>query len=226
MSMKKDLAFIISGAVLFLAAALIPESLSVFKLIVYLAAFIVSGLEVIINAFKGIVKGNIFNENTLMVIAAAGAFIIKEYPEAVFVVLFYRVGEMFEDFAVSRSRKSISEVMNICPEYANLLKDGQTVKADPEDVKIGDIIVVGAGEKVPLDGVVIKGKSFIETSALTGESVPREIGENDEILSGCINQNGVLTVKVTKTFEDSTVSKILELVETASSKKSKSKVTS
>ena len=222
MSMKKDLTFIISGAVLFLAAALIPESLSVFKLIVYLAAFIVSGLEVIINAFKGIVKGNIFNENTLMVIAAAGAFIIKEYPEAVFVVLFYRVGEMFEDFAVSRSRKSISEVMNICPEYANLLKDGQTVKADPEDVKIGDIIVVGAGEKVPLDGVVIKGKSFIETSALTGESVPREIGENDEILSGCINQNGVLTVKVTKTFEDSTVSKILELVETASSKKSKS----
>lgn len=220
--MKKDIAFIVSGAVLFIAAMFVPDSMNILKFILFLTAFIVSGAEVLINAVKGVVHGNVFNENTLMVVAAIGAFFIKEYPEAVFVVLFYRVGELFENYAVKKSRKSISDVMNICPEYANLVKDGSTQRVEPDEVNIGDIISVAAGEKIPLDGVVISGSSFVDTSALTGESVPREVKENDEILSGCINKNGVLTIKVTKSFDDSTVSRILELVETASAKKSKS----
>lgn len=220
--MKKDIAFLSVGVVLFAAALLVPEEMNILRFVLFLAAFIASGAKVIVNAFKGIAKGNIFNENTLMVVAAIGAFCIKEYPEAVFVVLFYRVGEMFEDYAVKKSRKSISEVMNICPDYANLLVEGKTEKVDPDDVEIGDLILVGAGEKVPLDGVVISGSSFVDTSALTGESVPGKVKENDEILSGCINQSGTLTVKVTKSFEDSTVSRILELVETASARKSTS----
>jgi len=220
--MKKDLVLLIAGAVLFISALFVPESMNILRFCLFLSAFVSSGLKVIVSAVKGMAKGNIFNENTLMVVAAIGAFCIKEYPEAVFVVLFYRVGEMFEDYAVKKSRKSISEVMNICPDYANLLTDGKLTKVDPDEVEIGDIIVVGAGERVPLDGVVINGKSFLDTSALTGESVPREVHENDEILSGCINREGTLTVKVTKTFDDSTVSRILELVETASAKKSTS----
>lgn len=221
-NMKKDFVLLIAGVVLFVSALFVPESMNILRFCLFLAAFIASGLKVIVSAVKGIAKGNIFNENTLMVVAAIGAFCIKEYPEAVFVVLFYRVGEMFEDYAVRKSRKSISEVMNICPDYANLLSDGKVTKVDPDDVEIGDIIVVGAGERVPLDGVVVSGKSFVDTSALTGESVPREVHENDEILSGCINKEGTLTVKVTKIFDDSTVSRILELVETASAKKSTS----
>lgn len=220
--MKKKIAVIAAGAVLLIAAMFIPEENNILRFAVFLAAFIVSGTEVLISAVKGIVKGSIFNENTLMIVAAIGAFCIKEYPEAVFVMLFYRVGEMFEDYAVRKSRKSISDVMNICPEYANLICDGKIQKVDPDEVEIGDLISVAAGEKVPLDGVVVSGSSFVDTSALTGESVPREVGENDEILSGCINGNSVLTVRVTKAFEDSTVSRILDLVETASAKKSTS----
>lgn len=220
--MKKDKIFLIIGAVLFVAALFIPENAEILRFVGFLAAFIFCGMKVIISAFKGIIKGNIFNENTLMVVAAVGAFCIKEYPEAVFVVLFYRVGEMFEDYAVKKSRKSISEVMNICPDYANLLVDGKTERVDPDEVEIGDMIVVGVGERVALDGIVVSGNSFLDTSALTGESVPREVKEGDEILSGCINKNAVLTVRVTKSFDDSTVSRILELVETASSRKSSS----
>lgn len=220
--MKKDKIFLIIGAVLFVAALFVPENAEILRFVGFLAAFIFCGMKVIISAFKGIIKGNIFNENTLMVVAAVGAFCIKEYPEAVFVVLFYRVGEMFEDYAVKKSRKSISEVMNICPDYANLLVDGKTERVDPDDVDIGDMIVVGVGERVALDGIVVSGNSFLDTSALTGESVPREVKEGDEILSGCINKNAVLTVRVTKSFDDSTVSRILELVETASSRKSSS----
>lgn len=220
--MKKDKIFLIIGAVLFVAALFIPENAEILRFVGFLAAFIFCGMKVIISAFKGIIKGNIFNENTLMVVAAVGAFCIKEYPEAVFVVLFYRVGEMFEDYAVKKSRKSISEVMNICPDYANLLVDGKTERVDPDEVDIGDMIVVGVGERVALDGIVVSGNSFLDTSALTGESVPREVKEGDEILSGCINKNAVLTVRVTKSFDDSTVSRILELVETASSRKSSS----
>lgn len=220
--MKKKLIEIIIGAVLLVTAVLLPENLSIVSLILYIAAFAVSGFVVVRSAFRGIFKGNVFNENTLMVIAAVGAFIIGEYPEAVFVVIFYRVGEMFEDYAVKKSRNSIREVMNICPDYANLVKDGITERVDPDEVRVGDVISVAAGEKVPLDGVVVSGDSYVDTSALTGESVPWHAGENDEILSGCINGNGVLTIKVTKTFEDSTVSRILDLVETASARKSTS----
>ena len=220
--MKKEILLLISGAVLFVSAFFVPEELNMLRFILFLLAFIFSGMKVIISAVKGIAKGNIFNENTLMVVAAVGAFCIKEYPEAVFVVLFYRVGELFEDYAVKKSRKSISDVMNICPDYANLLIDGKTEKVDPDDVEIGDMIVVGAGERVALDGIVVSGKSFLDTSALTGESVPREVNEGDEILSGCINKNATLTVRVTKSFDDSTVSRILELVETASARKSSS----
>ena len=220
--MKKDKIFLIIGAVLFVAALFVPENAEILRFVGFLAAFIFCGMKVIISAFKGIIKGNIFNENTLMVVAAVGAFCIKEYPEAVFVVLFYRVGEMFEDYAVKKSRKSISEVMNICPDYANLLVDGKTERVDPDEVEIGDNIIVGVGERVALDGIVVSGNSFLDTSALTGESVPREVKAGDEILSGCINKNAVLTVRVTKSFDDSTVSRILELVETASSRKSSS----
>lgn len=220
--MKKDIAFLSVGVVLFAAALFVPEEMNILRFILFLLAFLASGFEVIISAVKGIAKGNVFNENTLMVVAAIGAFCIKEYPEAVFVVLFYRVGEMFEDYAVKKSRKSIGEVMNICPDYANLLVDGKTEKVDPDEVETGDFIVVAAGERVPLDGVIVSGKSFVDTSALTGESVPRAVNEGEEILSGCINKNATLTVRVTKSFDDSTVSRILELVETASARKSTS----
>lgn len=220
--MKKDTIFLIIGAVVFAFSLFIPEEAVIVRFVAFLVAFVLCGMKVIVSAVKGIIKGNIFNENTLMVVAAVGAFCIKEYPEAVFVVLFYRVGEMFEDYAVRKSRKSISEVMNICPDSANLLVDGKVETVDPDDVEIGDMIVVGAGERVALDGIVVSGNSFLDTSALTGESVPREVREGDEILSGCINKNATLTVKVTKDFDDSTVSRILELVETASSRKSSS----
>lgn len=220
--MKKDTILLIVGTVAFAASLFIPEEAVLVRFSAFLIAFVLCGMKVIISAVKGISKGNIFNENTLMVVAAVGAFCIREYPEAVFVVLFYRVGEMFEDYAVRKSRKSISEVMNICPDSANLLVDGKIEAVDPDDVEIGDMIVVGAGERVALDGIVVSGSSFLDTSALTGESVPREVREGDEILSGCINKNATLTVKVTKDFDDSTVSRILELVETASARKSSS----
>ncbi len=220
--MKKDIISLSAGVALFVGALLVPENLTILRFVLFLCAFLCSGAKVILAAIKGISKGNIFNENTLMVVAAIGAFCIGEYPEAVFVVLFYRVGEMFEDYAVKKSRKSISDVMNICPDYANLIVDGVVQKVDPDDVCVGDIIVVAPGERVPLDGVVIYGESFVDTSALTGESVPREINQGDEILSGCINKNSTLQIRVTKSFDDSTVSRILELVETASARKSSS----
>ena len=203
-------------------ALAVPETWTLLRFLLFLVAFLASGWKVIVNAFKGIVKGNVFNENTLMVVAAIGAFCIREYPEAVFVMVFYRVGELFEDYAVKKSRKSISAVMNICPEYANLFVDGKTRRVEPEEIQIGDVIMVAPGERVPLDGIVIDGSSFVDTSALTGESVPREVRANDEILSGCINQNALLKIRVTKSFDDSTVSRILELVEEASARKSTS----
>lgn len=220
--MKKDMVLLTVGAALFVAALLVPASVGVLQFSLYLLAFLISGGKVIRNACKGIRRGNVFNENTLMVVAAVGAFCIREYPEAVFVVLFYRVGELFEDYAVRRSRKSISEVMNICPEYANLLVDGRIEQVDPDAVQVGDIILVPPGERVPLDGTVIQGSSYVDTSALTGESVPRGVEVGDEILSGCINQNAALQIRVSKSFDDSTVSRILELVETASARKSTS----
>lgn len=186
-----------------------------------LIPYLIIGYDVIAKAFRNIRNGQVFDENFLMMIATFGAFVVSEYIEAVAVMLFYQVGELFQSYAVGKSRQSIAELMDICPEYANLETDGQIEKVDPDDVEIGSVILVKPGEKVPLDGIVLEGESFLDTSALTGESVPRKVHAEDEIISGCINGSGTLRVRVTKEFEDSTVSKILELVENASSKKAK-----
>ena len=220
--MKKRIKRLAIGAVLFAAALLLPAEPQALKLAVYLAAYLVIGWKVLRKALNNIKRGKIFDENFLMAVASVGAFVIGEYPEAVAVMLFYQVGELFEDYAVGRSRKSITELMNIRPDYANLkTDDGDTRKVDPEEVKIGDVIVVKPGEKVPLDGVVLSGSSMLDTAALTGESVPRSVQEGEDILSGCINQTGLLEVEVRKAFGESTVSKILELVENATSQKAK-----
>jgi Cd2+/Zn2+-exporting ATPase len=181
--------------------------------------YLIVGWEVVSSAFKNIIRGQFFDEKFLMTIATLGAFAIDEMPEAVAVMLFYVVGELFQDIAVNRSRKSIKALLEIKPEFANLLVDGDSTKVSPESIQVGDTIIVKAGEKIPLDGEVIDGDSFVDTSALTGESVPRKMKRNDLVLSGTINQTGVLTIKVTKLFSESSVSKILELVENASSKK-------
>ena len=186
-----------------------------------LASYLLVGYDVIIRSLKNITRGQVFDENFLMTIATLGAFYIREFKEGVMVMLLYQVGELFQSYAVGKSRTSIYDLMNIRPDYANLIVDGQVEIVDPDDVEVGSIIQVKAGEKVPLDGVVVRGSSFLDTSALTGESVPRQVGEGDEILSGYINQNGLLEIRTTKEFDESTASKILELVENASSKKAK-----
>ena len=220
--MKKDLIKIIISFILFVIALVVPFQNIWVNKIIYIISYLIVGLEIILKAIRNIIRGKVFDEHFLMSIATIGAFIIGEFPEAVAVMLFYQIGELFQSYAVDKSRKSIVALMDIRPDYANIKKDGDIVKVDPDDVKIDDIIVVKPGEKVPLDGIVIKGNSYVDTKALTGESVPRKIEQNDEILSGFINQKGVLEIKVTKEFENSTVSKILDLVENASSKKSKS----
>ena len=220
--MKKDLIKIIISFILFVIALVVPFQNIWVNKIIYVISYLIVGLEIILKAIRNIIRGKVFDEHFLMSIATIGAFIIGEFPEAVAVMLFYQIGELFQSYAVDKSRKSIVALMDIRPDYANIKKDGDIVKVDPDDVKIDDIIVVKPGEKVPLDGIVIKGNSYVDTKALTGESVPRKIEQNDEILSGFINQKGVLEIKVTKEFENSTVSKILDLVENASSKKSKS----
>lgn len=186
-----------------------------------LIPYLIIGYDVILAAAKNIKNGQIFDENFLMMVATFGAFVVSEYIEAVAVMLFYQVGELFQSYAVGKSRQSIKELMDICPEYANLEVDGQLKEVDPEMVSVGDIIVIKPGEKVPLDGVVLEGESFLDTSALTGESVPRRVKMGESIISGCVNGTNTLKAKVTKQFEDSTVSRILELVENASSKKAK-----
>lgn len=210
---------IISTLIFFIALLIDNVTL---KIILYFIAYIVVSYEVIINAVRNILKGKIFDENFLMALATIGAICIKEYPEAVTVMLLYKIGELFQDYAVDKSRKSISELMDIKPDYAWLLKNKKTIKVDPGDVNIGDIIVVKAGEKIPLDGIIVEGESMFNTVALTGEAPYRKVQVNDEVISGCINVNGTLKVKVTKTYENSTVSKILDLVENASNKKTKS----
>ena len=187
---------------------------------VFVIAYIIVGWKVIAEAVRNILKGQIFNEHFLMTIATLGAFAIDAMPEAVSVMLFYVVGELFQDIAVGRSRKSIKSLLEIKPNYANLLINGDVKIVLPDDINVGDLIIVKAGEKIPLDGEIIEGSSFLDTSALTGESVPRKVKENDSVLSGMINQNGLLTIKVTKCFRESSISKILEMVENASSKKS------
>ncbi len=206
--------------VIFLITVLINTSENI-KFIFFLIAYLISGGDVLLKAIKNIIKGQVFDENFLMGLATFGAFAIKEYPEAVMVMILYQVGEFLQDKAVEKSRKSISELMNIRPDYANLETENGIIKKNPTDVKIGDIIIVKAGEKFPLDGKVIEGEASVDTSALTGESVPRRLKTGDKAISGCINQNGLLRIKVEKEFKESTVSKILELVEHASSKKAK-----
>lgn len=220
MEEKEDLYKVIISTLIFFIALLIDNV--TLKIILYFIAYIVVSYEIIINAVKNILKGEIFDENFLMALATIGAICIKEYPEAVTVMLLYQIGELFQDYAVNKSRKSISELMDIKPDYAWLIKNNKTNKVDPSDVNINDIIVVKPGEKIPLDGIIVEGESMLNTVALTGEAPYRNVQVNDGVISGCINVNGTLKVKVTKTYENSTVSKILDLVENASNKKSKS----
>ncbi len=189
--------------------------------VIYLIPYLIIGYDIIWKAARNISHGQVFDENFLMMVATFGAFGVKEYSEAVAVMLFYQVGELFQGYAVGKSRQSISDMMDICPEYANIEEDGTLTQVDPDDVEVGTIIVVKPGERIPLDGIVTEGESMIDTAALTGESVPRKAQVGDEIISGCVNGSGTLKVQVTKAFDDSTVAKILELVENASSKKAK-----
>ena len=189
--------------------------------VIYLVPYLVIGYDIVYKAARNISHGQVFDENFLMMIATFGAFGVGEYSEAVAIMLFYQVGELFQGYAVGKSRQSISDMMDICPEYANIEEDGVLKQVDPDDVEVGSIIVVKPGERIPLDGIVVEGESLIDTAALTGESVPRSAKAGDEIISGCVNGSGTLKVKTTKEFDDSTVAKILELVENASSKKAK-----
>lgn len=220
--MTKRLWRIIIGAAVLATAVLLSLNNEWLQIALFIISYIIVGGDVVKRAVKNIFKGQVFDENFLMSIATIGAFFIGEYPEGVAVMLFYQVGELFQSYAVGKSRKSIASLMDIRPDYANVKKGDGLVKVDPDEVQIGDIIVIKAGEKIPLDGKVIEGSSMIDTSALTGESVPREVEVGSDILSGCININGVITAEVTKEFGESTVSKILDLVENASSKKSNS----
>lgn len=189
--------------------------------LIYAVPYLVIGYDIIYKAFRNISHGQVFDENFLMMVATFGAFGVQEYSEAVAVMLFYQVGELFQGYAVGKSRQSITSLMDICPEYANIESDGKLVQVDPDDVEVGSVIVIKPGERIPLDGIVLEGESLIDTAALTGESVPRRAAPGDEMISGCVNGSGTLKVRVTKEFDDSTVSKILELVENASSKKAK-----
>ncbi|MBO4808851.1 MAG: cadmium-translocating P-type ATPase [Lachnospiraceae bacterium] len=229
---KKQIIKIVVATVLALMVNLIPydgllEGLPeiAVKLIhaaLNLIPYLIIGYETLKKAFRGIMKKQVFDENFLMAVATVGAFALGEYSEAVAVMVFYQIGELFESYAVGKSRRNISKLMDIRPDYANVLEDGELIKKDPDEVAIGTLIKVLPGEKVPIDGVIVEGNSTLDTSALTGESVPRDALEGDEVISGCINLSGVLTIKTTKEFGESTVSKILELVENASSRKSKS----
>ena len=220
--MKKSLIQIIISFILFLIAIAIPFGNDLINKILFIIAYLIVGLEIVWKAIKNIFRGKVFDEHFLMSIATIGAFAIGEFPEAVAVMLFYQVGELFQDYAVDKSRKSIASLMDIRPDVAYVKRNGKIEKLSPEEVEIGENIVVKPGEKIPLDGTIVEGSSLIDTSALTGESLPREVNVGDKVLNGCINKNGLLTIKVEKEFGESTVSKILDLVENASSKKSKS----
>ena len=220
--MKKRGVKIIIAFILFILAMLITFPNEWINKGIFIISYLIVGLDIVLKAIRNIFRGKVFDENFLMALATIGAFAIGEFPEAVAVMLFYQVGELFQSYAVDKSRKSIVSLMYIRPDYANVKRNNEISKMNPEEVKIGEKIIVKPGEKIPLDGKIIKGNSMLDTSALTGESLPREVKENDEVLSGCINQNGLLEIEVTKEFGESTVSKILDLVENASSKKSKS----
>lgn len=192
------------------------------SLVLYLVPYFVIGYDILKKAFKGILNRQVFDENFLMAVATVGAIILGEYTEGVAVMLFYQIGELFQSYAVGKSRRNISELMDIRPDYANIEKDGKLEKVDPDEVEVGSIIVVKPGEKIPIDGIVEYGTTTLNTAALTGESLPRDAKEGDEVISGCINMTGLIKIKTTKEFGDSTVSKILDLVENSSSKKSRS----
>ena len=220
--MKKEGIKILIALILFIFAMAVKFQNVWINNGIFIVSYLIVGFEILRKAVRNIFKGKIFDENFLMSIATLGAFAIGEFPEAVAVMLFYQVGELFQDYAVDKSRKSIASLMDIRPDHANVVRDGKEEKVDPSEVKIGNSIIIKPGEKVPLDGVVIDGKTTLDTKALTGESVPREVQEGEQVLSGCINLSGVIKVEVTKEFGESTVSKILDLVENASSKKTKS----
>lgn len=220
--MKKTLIKILTSVALFLIALFVPFKNVWINNCIYIVSYLIVGLEVVIEAVENIFKGEIFDENFLMAIATIGAFAVGEFPEAATVMILYQIGELFQDYAVDKSRKSISSLMDIRPDYANVKRENEVLKVSPEEVKIGELIVVKPGEKVPLDGEIVEGKSMLDTSSLTGESMPQDANTGDNVLSGCINKSGLLTIKTTKEFGESTVSKILDLVENASNKKSKS----
>ena len=220
--MEKRANKIIIAFVLFVIALIVQFELSWINNFIFILSYIIVGSKIVLKAVRNITRGKVFDENFLMTIATLGAFAIGEYPEAVAVMLFYQVGELFQSYAVDKSRKSISSLMDIRPDFANVIRNEEIVKIDPDEVEIGEIILVKPGEKVPLDGTVIDGVSMLDTSALTGEAVPRKVEKGCSILSGCINQTGLLKIQVTKKYGESTVSKILDLVENASSRKSKS----
>lgn len=221
---KKTLIRIIISAVLLAgvyAVSYLADITQWLRLGLFLVPYFLIGWDILWRAARNIVHGQIFDENFLMCIATIGAFALGEYPEAVFVMLFYQVGEFFQSYAVAKSRRSVAELMNIRPDYANVRRDGKLVKVDPKDVAVGDTVVIKSGERIPLDGVILSGSSTLDTAALTGESLPREVQEGDDVISGCVNVGGLLEVRVVKEFGQSTVSKILDLVENSSSKKAK-----
>ncbi len=217
---KRILARIIVSALLLAAVYFLPAE-GPLRLALFLLPYGLIGWDVLWRAVRNIARGQVFDENFLMALATVGAFCIGEYPEAVFVMLFYQVGELFQSYAVGRSRQSIAALMDIRPDYANVEREGRLLQVDPEEVAVGDYIVVKPGEKIPLDGVVTEGSSAVNTAALTGESLPRDVSPGDAVVSGCINQSGLLRIKTTKLFGESTVAKILDLVENSSSKKAR-----
>lgn len=220
--MNRQLTKIIVSLLLVVISLLLKFDAELYNNILYVIAYIIVGYDIVLKALRNIFKGKVFDENFLMTVATIGAFCIGEFPEAVAVMLFYQVGELFQSYAVDKSRKSVASLMDIRPDYANVYREDEVERVDPDEVNIGEIILVKPGEKIPLDGVVVEGESMLNTQALTGEAVPRKVSISDEVLSGCINNDGILKIKVSKEFGESTVSKILDLVENASSRKSKS----
>ena len=220
--MNRQLIKIIVSLLLVVISLLLKFDAELYNNILYVIAYIIVGYDIVLKALRNIFKGKVFDENFLMTVATIGAFCIGEFLEAVAVMLFYQIGELFQSYAVDKSRKSVASLMDIRPDYANVYREDEIDRVDPDEVNIGEIILVKPGEKIPLDGVVVEGESMLNTQALTGEAVPRKVSISDEVLSGCINNDGILKIKVSKEFGESTVSKILDLVENASSRKSKS----